>query len=205
MTVDPVYLPARFDEGRSGDWRLERFEVSPSRVAGADDRRPEWARCPPGRYLRLAVGKTVMMTDTREEWTTQRHAVTRACTDGGKVLVSGLGLGVVVDSMLQSPGSRVEHVTVVEAYDDVIQLVGTTLAARYGDRITIVHADAFRWTPPARARYTVAWHDIWPNPHDPRILVEMDRLEHRYAPYCAWQGCWGRELAEGRREPLFDG
>jgi hypothetical protein len=138
-----------------------------------------------------------MMTDTFEEWASQRHAVARACRDGGKVLVSGLGLGVVVDSMLRTPGSRVEHVTVLEASEDVIHLVGPTLEARHGGRISIVHGDAFAWTPQADARYSVGWHDIWPNPYDQRILAEMDLLERRFAPYCAWQGSWGREAANG--------
>lgn len=141
-----------------------------------------------------------MMTDTFEEWSSQRPGMARACREGGKVLVSGLGLGVVVDSMLRTPGSRVAHVTVVEASADVIRLVGPSLEARHGEQLEIAHGDALTWTPPAGAHYTVGWHDIWPNPYDPRVLAEMDRLEERFASYCAWQGCWAREVANGTVE-----
>lgn len=200
MPVEPLYLRAQLEEGVSGDWRLERFAVSPSRVGAEDDPRPAWARCPPGQYLRLSVGSVVMMTDTFEEWSSQRPGMARACRDGGRVLVSGLGLGVVVDSMLRTPGSRVEHVTVIEASQDVIRLVGPSLEARHGDQLEIVHHDAFTWTPAAGSRYTVGWHDIWPNPYDPGVPAEMDRLEAHYAACCGWQGCWAREIADGTIE-----
>lgn len=194
MTPEPIYPRTRLPEAASGDWRIEHFEVPPAGPHHSADPRPAWARCPAGRYTRLAVGRTVMMTDTFEEWTTQRHAISRACRAGGAVLVSGLGLGVAAESMLATPGSRVERITVVEASRDVIALVAPHLLERYCDRLEIVHADAFSWTPPKGARFSVGWHDIWPNPYDTAILVEMDRLENRYRHCCDWQGCWGREL-----------
>ena len=69
--------------------------------------------------------------------------------------------------------------------------------------LEVVHASAFDWHPPFGARYSVVWHDIWPNPFDPAGHPEMEILERRYAPYCDWQGSWSREClrAEGQAEP----
>lgn len=134
-----------------------------------------------------------MMTDTHEEWWTQRRSIEEACQRGGHVLITGLGLGVVMESMFQSPGSRVENVTIVEASAEVIGLVAPHFKDRYGERLTIEHASAFDWVPAQDAHFSVAWHDIWPNPYDPAIAPEMDRLIDRYATYCDWQGCWGRD------------
>lgn len=135
-----------------------------------------------------------MMTDTYPEWWTQKEPVEEACRRGGRVLVTGLGLGVIVESMLRTPGSRVRHITVVEASSDVIRLIGPHLGARYGDRLEIVHASAFDWTPPKGSHYDVIWHDIWPSPYEPGNLPEMERLEEIYGRYCDWQGFWGRDM-----------
>lgn len=203
MRIAPRFVRAEIPEGRSGAWTVAHFEHTGPRPAREDDPRPEWARCPPGRYTRLTVGKTVMMTDTREEWTTQLHAIARACAAGGDVLISGLGLGVVVDSMLATPDSKVEHITVIERASDVIALVAPHVTARWPERVTVVEADTFEWTPPRGARYSVGWHDIWPNPYDPRIRAEMDRLEDRYRHVCDWQASWGRGLGAGEADRPF--
>lgn len=189
----PVYVKSRVPEGASGEWAVERFELPPP-PDGVRDDRPRWARSRPGRYTRLSRGATVFMTDGHEEWWTQRRAIAEACRRGGHVLVTGLGLGVVVESMLRTPGSRVERVTVLEASADVIRLVAPHLLAAHGDRLEILHADAFAWRPPADAHYTVVWHDIWPNPYAAANAAEMDRLEARFADRCDWQGVWAREF-----------
>lgn len=203
MPVEPRFVRTTIPEGCSGAWTLTHFERAAPQTACEVDPRPAWARSPPGRYTRLMVGKTVMMTDTREEWTTQLHAIARACEAGGNVLISGLGLGVVVDSMLATPGSRVEHIIVIERSPDVIALVAPHVESRWRGRLTIIEADAFHWTPPPGLRYAVGWHDIWPNPYDPRIRPEMDRLEARYRSVCDWQASWGRGLGAGEDDRPF--
>lgn len=176
--------------GKRGSWILEHFEVPAP--PHDDDARPEWARTPPGRYTRLRDGSTVMMTDTRDEWWTQRVPIDEARRRGGEVLVTGLGLGVVAESMLLDPGG-VERVTVLEAAAEVIELVAGHLLARYPGRLHIEHADAFAWEPPAGSHFTVGWHDIWPNPFDADAAAEAAVLERRYAPYCDWQRSWTSE------------
>jgi spermidine synthase len=133
------------------------------------------------------------MTDLYDEWWTQKAAMTEACLRGGDVLITGLGLALVVDSILRSPDSKVETVTVVEASEEVINLVGPHVLARLADRLEIVQGSAFDWDPPVDTRYSVIWHDIWDNPQDVAVEREIQTLEGRYASFCDWQGSWPRD------------
>ncbi len=205
---EPVYYKSQISEGRSGPWIVEKFAVHDRPLPdGQKDERPEWAQSAPGGYTRLKQGNTVFMTDLYEEWWTQKEAIQEACCRGGRVLITGLGLGLIVESILRTPGSIVERLTVLEASEDVIKLVGPHLRARFGGRLEIINADAFEWVPPEGAHYHVVWHDIWPNPDDPRNLPEIDLLERRYAPFCDWQGTWerGRGLRAGHRLAAVEG
>lgn len=195
----PEYLKADIPPGRSGEWVVERF-TQEDRGPVEQPLTPEWMRYRPGDYTRLRKGPVTFMTDLYEEWWTQRRAIAEAWARGGRVLITGLGLGLVVDAILARAGSPVERVTIVEQSPDVIRLVADPLQARHPGRVEIVQADALTWLPPDGARYTVGWHDIWPNPYDASILPEMDEAERRYAPYCDWQACWAREWAQSRRE-----
>lgn len=185
------YYRSQIPAARSGPWRVEKFTAP---EPGDDDRRPPWARARAGLYTRLRRDNEVFMTDLPEEWWTQKSAIDEAWRRGGAVLISGLGLGVIVESLLRTPTSPVGHVTVLESSPDVLRLVGPQLSSRYGKRLEILQADAFHWHPPTGATYSVVWHDLWPNPYHPGNLVEMERLERRFAPLCDWQGFWGREL-----------
>ncbi len=133
------------------------------------------------------------MTDLYDEWWTQRKAIEQARKRGGDVLITGLGLGLVVTSILEPPTGRVGRVVVIERSADVIRLVARSLEQRYHGLIEIINADAFEWLPQPAQRFSVAWHDIWPNPHEQGVMAQAERLERRYAPYCAWQGNWVRD------------
>lgn len=184
--------------GRSGEWVVEKF-VEPE--TGQADTRPNGFRSPPGTYTRLRRGHEVFMTDLYPEWWTQRTPIREGLRRGGSVLVTGLGLGLVVEALLADRDGPVADVTVIERSPDVIRLIGPYLSAKFGARVKIVQADAFAWLPPPDARYTVGWHDIWPNPHDRSRWPEMEELERRFAPYCDWQGCWMREHVEAETAP----
>ncbi len=186
------YFRSDVPPGVSGDWRVRRFELTGQPPADTASISPLDVE-PPGEYTALERGDEIFMTDLYNEWWTQRLAIDRACQRGGRVLVTGLGLGLVAEGMLRTPGSRVEAVTVVEASADVIRLVSDHLLGRLGGRLEIVHADAFDWSPPADSRYSIGWHDIWPNPQVPEAMQQAEQLERRYAPFCDWQGSWPRE------------
>jgi hypothetical protein len=105
----------------------------------------------------------------------------------GRVLVCGLGLGMVLGAILAKPDA--ERVTVVEVERDVIELVGPHYAC---DRVGIVCASAFDYEPPAGIRFNAVWHDIWPAV-DVHKLPEMLQLRRKYAPISDWQGCWAED------------
>ena len=117
--------------GSSGEWRVERFAVAANDAA---DTWPAWARDQPGEYTELACGDEVYMTDLVAELYTQQPAIDEARARGGRVLVTGLGLGLVVEAMLAAPTPPITTVVVVEQSPDVVDLVGPYLAERYGSR-----------------------------------------------------------------------
>lgn len=118
MRID-VIVP----EGVSGPWRIEAFRVSEqesemtlarAKITGAIN---EFV--PTGNYKRLVREETVVMSNTPMEIRTNRAFIHRA---KGKVLINGLGLGMVLSAILEKP--EIKSVTVVEASEDVIKLVG---------------------------------------------------------------------------------
>ncbi len=138
----------------------------------------------PGRYTRLWYDDEIVMSDTPTE---MREHLPIARAAHGRVLMGGLGLGMVVAACLDKPD--VEHVTVVELAPEVIELVADHELARYGSRLTVVQADAFAWEPPPEAHYAAIWHDIWPVV-SPENLLPMRQLREKYRGRADWQGCW---------------
>ena len=108
----------------------------------------------------------------------------------GNVLVNGLGLGIYAQAVLEKPD--VQKATVIEIAPEVIELVGTHLLDKYGDRLEIIQADALEWRPPPRTRYDVVWHDIWDDICRDN-LAAMKTLHRRYGRRCDWQGSWSRD------------
>jgi hypothetical protein len=101
----------------------------------------------------------------------------------GRVLVTGLGLGIVVRGLVDQPD--VEHITVIERSPDVLHLVAPVFAGE--PKVRIVQADAFRWQPDGR--FDHAWHDLWLTISQDNV-EPMDRLRHRYAAHVGSQECW---------------
>jgi hypothetical protein len=193
METSPLYFPCEVPAGRSGRWVIEKVAV-PERDYDPDgDPRPEPFKFRPGVYTSLRRDSVQFMTDLYDEWWTQRRALTEAVARGGEVLITGLGLGLVAEAMLRAPGRAVERITILEQSADVIRLVQPSLHARHPGRVEVVEADAFSWDPAEGRRFTVVWHDIWPDPYLPEVEVEIARLEARYQPCCDWQGSWPRE------------
>ena len=143
-------------------------------------------------FTQLCFGDHVVMSDVPFEIETHREPVIQAKRraphggpEGIDVLINGLGLGLIVQAMLSI--SRV-RVTVVEKSIGVIELVAGHYAC---PRLTVIHANAYEWEPPAGKRYAVVWHDVWPSIRADN-LVGMRDLERKYADICDWQGSWGR-------------
>lgn len=137
----------------SGLVTVDHYEVSELESRMSAFRRGQY--CEPGKYARLIVGRTLMMSDTRLERRSNAEFARRA---HGKVLVAGLGLGMILHPVLAKP--EVEQVTVIEKYQDVSDLIAPTLPA---SKLEIIHADIFQWKPAKGQRWNVIYFDIWPN------------------------------------------
>jgi hypothetical protein len=183
MTDWKVDLP----EGKHGTVEVRRFEVTQQAadferlraIIGGHGR-----GAPAGWYTGLYRSNGLWMSDTRDEWFDHAEAAREMATRGGRVLVNGLGLGVIVKYALSL--SNVEHIDVVEIDPDVIALVGPAYA---GERCTIHEGDAYEMKWPVGTRWTVAWHDVWQNICSDNA-PEMTALKRKYARRVDWQKCW---------------
>lgn len=200
MHTDPQYFKSEVPAGVSGKWVIEKIVIPERAYDPKEDLRPDCFKFRAGRYTSLNNASEVFMTDRYDEWWTQRNAIREACRRGGHVLITGLGLGLVVEAIFRTPACPVERITVLDYAPDVIRLVVPYLRAQFGDRLEIVQGDVFAWTPPEGAHYSVVWHDIWANPEAPNVLPEIDLLERRYAPFCDWQGSWPRDYVAALNE-----
>ena len=210
MTEETWWRTHKVDlpEGQAGNWAIERFSVLPGvrlqpyyLVYGQD--------CPPGQYTALVryadgvpeIGETMdgssylsgheVMTDLPGEIVDHYEVMEQIRSRGGRILVHGLGLGLILKFALAQP--NVTGVDVVELNRDVIDLV----AHHYDSdpRLQVHLGDAFTYEWPEEARWTVAWHDIWDN----YLLVnleEMERLRHRFEGRADWQGFWSRDYLQ---------
>jgi hypothetical protein len=132
-----------------------------------------------------------MMSDTAYEQRTNREFVRAA---KGHVLVAGLGIGMILVPVLQNPD--VTSVTVVEKYQDVVDLVGPSLEKFSGGKLKIVCADIFTWKPEKGTRYDTLYFDIWPTVTTDN-LKEMATLHRRFGRHKAagaWMDSWERDL-----------
>lgn len=152
--------------------------------------------CPPGTYARLRVDGSVMMTDTLMERWSNEEVVRRAT---GKVLIAGLGLGMILHPICAK--KSVQSVHVIEKNADVISLVVKTVPPK----AQVVEGDIFTWTLPRGAKYDTIYFDIWPHICEDN-LKEIQKLRSRFRRHLAkdgWMGAWKEEdLRHGRRRML---
>lgn len=177
-------------EGQKGKWKIERFIVSEQ-----DEKMTHMQSIfsggrgyvPAGTYTKLScVGRGTIMSDTPDEKRDHLHAVWKA---SGHCLINGLGLGMVLNAVLQRNATLpVTKVTVIELEQDVIDLVGPHYLS--DPRVEIVNASAFDYNPPKGEKYGMVWHDIWDNICGDN-LPEMTQLKRKYGRRTDWQGCWG--------------
>lgn len=185
-TRSPMDLTGFHREGTSGDWRIEHRTTEREPLAF----RPR--AVPPGTYTGLLRNGAIWMSDTPDERSDHMQAYIEAKCRGGRILVHGLGLGMVVKAMLDLP--NVEHVDVVELEADVIALAAPAFAA-YGDRITIHHDDCLTRKWATGTHWSVVWHDIWRDICTDN-LAQMGTLHRKFGRRCDWQGSWSKELCE---------
>lgn len=185
-------------EGTSGDWRIVRETVTEDRarlnaVLAMGHGHGRFA--PAGTYTVLYRHNTIVMSDTTDEIHDHLRFVYRAT---GRVLIAGLGLGMVLQAVASKP--EVTHVTVIEKSQDVIALVHDHYKAKpWGDKFDVICADIFEWKPGRTERWNAAWFDVWDNLCTDN-LSEMATLHRRYARRVDDYGSWGHSLLKHRRE-----
>jgi len=177
-------------EGSKGPWKIEKFVVPEKSI---EQMRVLWQGrdLDPGTYTRLLHEKRgLVMSDTPAEIGDCMEIILYA---KGRVLINGLGLGMVVKALLQN--EEVHHIDVVEIDKDLIDLVGS----HYKDpRLTIYHADAFEFKPKKGERWDYVWHDIWDNICADN-LEGMKKLHRKYGRRCKKQASWCRYECENPR------
>ncbi len=173
-------------EGVSGDWEVKKFTITPNAAAMSvfsyGTRAPE-----PGTYTKLTYNGQVIMSDTPAE---MRDHYAPVRMTGASVLINGLGLGMVLLNCMRK--WKTKRAIVVEKSEDVIKLVAPTYKSRYGNRIEIVHADAFLYKPPKGLEFDMVWHDIWPDISADNY-EEMKKLHRKYGRITEWQDSWCRD------------
>ena len=153
-----------------------------------------------GRYAKLKVNGELMMTDSPMEKRTNLEVVQRAT---GRVLIAGLGLGMILRAIIKKP--EVTHITVLEKYQDVVDLVMPQFASAVAEaRLEVIAADVFQWEPhPAPPKFHTIYFDIWPK-STLANLPEIHLLHKRYRPLVAkggWMDSWTyKTLVERERD-----
>lgn len=193
--VRDSYAKYRVDlpESVSETLRVERFTISETeaeweRVRGVISGSPH--RAPrAGTYTRIVRNDTLWMSDTDAEVRDHLPAIRQIERRGGRVLVNGLGIGLIVHAALAF--ENVEHIDIVEVDPEVCEVVGGHYAR--DSRVQVHCADAHKIEWPAGARWNVVWSDIWPT-----ITLDDNesraRLGRKYSKRVAdWHGKWAQE------------
>lgn len=177
-------------DGESGPWKISTFtlnETEARRFNLCNMRNPnQWLD--PGTYRRLAHDRRgVVMSNTPMEVRTNCEPFYHAT---GRVLINGLGLGMLLEAILSKP--VVTNVRVIELDEHVIKLVAPHF--QKDKRVEIVQADALTYHPARGEKFDYVWHDIWDQISD-RNLPEMAKLGRRYNRRVAnQQGWWARDI-----------
>lgn len=176
----------------SGPWKLDTVTVGPDWSGWLTEDQLQGRMVPPGTYTRLSRKRDerdpirgwweLWMSDTPSEVLDHLSFINIA---HGRVLITGLGLGVALENVLKK--DCVTEVTVIERDPSVIEFIGPYFEA--DSRVTILHDDAYQWDD--GREYDVIWHDIWPD-ISPGNLIQMEILEKRWHNRCVWQESWAK-------------
>lgn len=171
-------------ESTYGIATVEHFTVSEADSRFSSMRRGGYV--PSGKYAKLKVNGTLMMSDTSMEHSTNREVVRQS---HGHVLIAGLGLGMILHPILAK--HEVLSVTVIEKFPDVIALVGPTVK---NDKLTIIEGDIYEWKPAKDTKYDTIYFDIW-SEQSTDCLEEMKKLHLRFRAHKVkdgWMDSWRR-------------
>lgn len=187
-------------EGTHGIASIRHVTVSPTESAFTSIRAMmhPGEYVPEGTYCHLRVGSELMMTDTQMEQHTNLAVVHRS---HGRVLIAGLGVGMILLPILAKP--KVSEVWVVEKFKDVVALVEPTIRKQPGgQKLRVIEADIFSWAPPKGQKWDTIYFDIWPS-LSTDTLEEMATLHRKFGrrkEASGWMSSWRHAELLDRRE-----
>lgn len=146
-----------------------------------------------GPICQLFVGGTLWMSDGANEHRTNYEVCVEA---RGRVLIAGLGLGMILTKILAK--KEVEHVTIIEKYQDVIDLVGPHFKHK---KLQIICADIYEWRPAKGAKFDCIYFDVWAD-QSTDDLEDMRKLHQAFKSFKAqgaWMESWNRAHLQSRK------
>lgn len=176
-------------DGKSGDYELSHFEI------GENNLYAMFHGIPCGKFVRLIHRGEVVMSDTDMEKRTNANFVRNA---HGKVLIGGLGIGLILLAIQDKP--EVEKIVVVEKHREVIDLVKDQLPLN--EKVEVVNADVWKYTP--AEKFNTIYMDIWNYINTDVYRDSMKPLIARYRKFLVpkqedgnrFIDCWCRKEAK---------
>jgi spermidine synthase len=173
-------------------FKLEKFEIKENSFFNRG--------VPKGEYIRLLdkeeMFNGVVMSDTPMEHRTNYEILNKA---HGDVLIAGLGIGMILLPLMNK--EEVKSITIVEMYQDIIDMVGSQLPLN--DKVKIIQADIFNHDFSKGTKFDTIYFDIW-NYVNSDVYEEMKELKKGYRKYLrskkenpnSWIGCWAEYEAK---------
>lgn len=152
-----------------------------------------------GTYAQLFVNGAMVMSDTQMERMTNYGVLRNA---RGRVLIAGLGLGMIILPMAAKP--EVETITVIERSEDVIQLVTPHLRKALGEnssKLGVLQGDIFTWKPQKGSKWDTIYFDIWTDLSTDNLeeMASLHRKFGRRKNLSGWMESWQRDMLKSRR------
>lgn len=183
------------DERKINGWELQKFVIENG------DFKAWMQGIAPGTYIRLVHDGQLVMSDTGMEKRTNLDFCSHA---HGDIIIGGLGIGMIIMAIQDKP--EVNSITVIEKYQEVIDLVATQL--EFSSKVNIICDDVFEWKPERGVKYDMVYMDIWSWINKDIYKEEMQPLKRKYARYLrpksenpnVFNECWAEYQAKtGRR------
>jgi len=166
-------IKVNIPEGSSGDFRIEKIKTD--HYCGSDE--------PLDTYTVLFNPHHNIMQDTTREYREHEEFLDDAY---GDILVAGLGLGMIHQSLIDNP--NVNSVTIIEKYQEVIDLVWEHCPK--DENFRLVHADIYEWTPDSK--WDVGWFDSWVGENDQSEYKKL--MKERYGSVVSYIRFWNKMI-----------
>lgn len=164
-------IECRIPINKIGDWTIEEYIITES-AARLYNINCHGRPVESGTYKKLTCNGSVVMSNTPIEI---EDSINFIDTARGHILIAGLGLGVVLEMLIEK--KEIKSITVIEIQQEVLDLV--TPSFTHTKNIEFLNTDIFKWKPGKR-KFDFGWFDIWQNICGDN-LEEISILRKKYA------------------------